>query len=63
MPGAPLPGPTTERPATERVTDFLEIYGLYDEVVAQTGSRYVQCPEPLCVAGCPLSAHIPTGWR
>ncbi len=49
-----------KRPASERVADFLEIYGLYDEVEArEQASRCVQCPEPLCVAGCPLGAHIP----
>jgi glutamate synthase (NADPH/NADH) small chain len=49
-----------KRPASERVADFLEIYGLYDEVVARDqASRCVQCPDPLCVAGCPVHAHIP----
>lgn len=49
-----------KRPASERVADFLEIYGLYDEVVArEQASRCVQCPDPLCVAGCPVHAHIP----
>jgi glutamate synthase (NADPH/NADH) small chain len=42
------------------VADFLEIYGLYDEVAArEQASRCVQCPEPTCVAGCPLGVHIP----
>ena len=49
-----------KRPAAERVADFLEIYGLYDEVAArEQASRCVQCPEPTCVAGCPLGVHIP----
>jgi glutamate synthase (NADPH/NADH) small chain len=42
------------------MADFLEIYGFYDEVTARDqASRCVQCPEPTCVAGCPLSVHIP----
>jgi len=49
-----------KRPASERVSDFLEIYGLYDEVVArEQASRCLQCPEPLCVVGCPVHAQIP----
>jgi len=49
-----------KRPASERAADFLEIYGLYDEVEArEQASRCIQCPEPLCVSGCPLHAHIP----
>lgn len=49
-----------KRSATQRVTDFLEIYGLYDEVAAQEqASRCIQCPEPTCVAGCPLCQNIP----
>jgi glutamate synthase (NADPH/NADH) small chain len=49
-----------KRSAAQRVTDFLEIYGLYDEVAAQEqASRCIQCPEPTCVAGCPLSQNIP----
>ncbi|MDD3180796.1 MAG: NAD(P)-dependent oxidoreductase [Opitutaceae bacterium] len=49
-----------KRSATQRVADFLEIYGLYDEVAAQEqASRCVHCSKPMCVAGCPLEAHIP----
>lgn len=49
-----------KRPVAERVADFLEIYGLYDEAAAQEqASRCIQCPEPTCVTGCPLNAHIP----
>ena len=49
-----------KRSARQRVADFLEIYGLYDEVAArEQASRCVQCPEPMCVAGCPVGAHIP----
>lgn len=49
-----------KRPAAERLADFLEIYGLYDEVTArEQASRCIQCPEPACVAGCPLGSRIP----
>lgn len=48
------------RAAPDRVADFLEIYGFYDEVAArEQASRCVQCPEPTCVAGCPLGTNIP----
>jgi len=46
--------------AAERVADFLEIYSSYDEATArEQASRCIQCPEPLCVTGCPLSNRIP----
>jgi len=49
-----------KRPATERVADFLEIYGLYDEQTArEQASRCLQCPNPGCVGGCPLCNPIP----
>lgn len=49
-----------KRSAVERVADFLEIHGPYDETTArEQASRCVQCPEPLCVSGCPLSNRIP----
>ena len=49
-----------KRPASERVADFLEIYGLYDETTArEQASRCVQCPNPSCVTGCPLCNPIP----
>lgn len=49
-----------KRSAAERLADFLEIYGLYDEATArEQASRCVQCPEPSCVTGCPLSNRIP----
>src|SRR5215471_13180079 len=49
-----------KRSATERVADFLEIYGLYDEATArEQASRCIQCPNPSCVAGCPLCNPIP----
>ena len=49
-----------KRSATERVADFLEIYGLYDEATArEQASRCIQCPNPSCVTGCPLCNPIP----
>src|SRR3974377_1571096 len=49
-----------KRSATERVADFLEIYGLYDEAGARKqASRCIQCPNPSCVNGCPLCNPIP----
>jgi len=50
----------SKRPARERVADFCEIYALYDEdEVREQASRCIQCPEPLCSIGCPLSNRIP----
>src|SRR5512136_215505 len=49
-----------KRSAAERAADFLEIYGLYDEATArEQASRCIQCPNPSCVAGCPLCNPIP----
>jgi glutamate synthase (NADPH) small chain len=49
-----------KRSASERAADFLEIYGLYDEATArEQASRCIQCPNPTCVAGCPLCNPIP----
>jgi len=49
-----------KRPAADRVADYLEIYGNYDEATArEQASRCIQCPEPQCVQGCPLSNRIP----
>jgi len=49
-----------KRSASERVADFLEIYGLYDEATArEQASRCIQCPNPSCVSGCPLCNPIP----
>jgi len=49
-----------KRSAAERVADFLEIYGLYDEPTArEQASRCIQCPDPTCVTGCPLCNPIP----
>jgi glutamate synthase (NADPH) small chain len=49
-----------KRDASERVTDFREIYGNYDEATArEQASRCIQCPQPLCMQGCPLANRIP----
>jgi len=49
-----------KRAAAERVSDFLEIYGPYDEATArEQASRCIQCPNPTCVTGCPLDSQIP----
>lgn len=49
-----------KRPATERLADFLEIYGHYDEATArEQATRCIQCPDPQCVNGCPLGHRIP----
>ena len=49
-----------KREAAERVCDFNEIYGLFDEATArEQASRCVQCPEASCVACCPLHNKIP----
>ncbi len=48
------------RTAQDRVHDFLEIYGLYNEGAArEQASRCIQCPSPTCVSGCPLCNPIP----
>ena len=49
-----------KRSAQERVGDFDEIYLTYDEeAVREQASRCIQCPNPLCMQGCPLSNRIP----
>ena len=49
-----------KRPASERIGDFLEIYGSYEtEKVREQASRCIQCPDALCAKGCPLSNRIP----
>ena len=49
-----------KRSASERVADFLEIHGLFDEETArEQASRCIQCPNPSCVSGCPLCNPIP----
>jgi glutamate synthase (NADPH/NADH) small chain len=49
-----------KRDAGDRVSDFHEIYSLFDEAtIREQASRCVQCAVPACVAGCPLHNHIP----
>jgi glutamate synthase (NADPH) small chain len=50
-----------KRAAGERVCDFDEIYGLFDEATARAqASRCINCPDPPCVKkGCPLANRIP----
>jgi glutamate synthase (NADPH/NADH) small chain len=49
-----------KRATAERVGDFHEVYALFDEKTArEQASRCINCPEPLCVTGCPLGNRIP----
>jgi glutamate synthase (NADPH/NADH) small chain len=50
-----------KRDAAERICDFDEIYGLFDEATARAqASRCINCPDPQCVTnGCPLANRIP----
>lgn len=49
-----------KRPAAERVGDFREIYTEFDEVTVRAqAARCIQCPNPLCMTGCPLTNRIP----
>ncbi len=53
-------GSPPKRDASERKTDFREIYSIYDEATAmEQASRCIQCPEPSCRTGCPLANRIP----
>ena len=50
----------SKRSAADRVADFREIYSLLDEAtVREQASRCLQCPNPNCASGCPLSNRIP----
>ncbi|HET7534830.1 MAG TPA: FAD-dependent oxidoreductase, partial [Candidatus Didemnitutus sp.] len=49
-----------KRPADERVNDFHEIYSEFDEATARAqAARCIQCPNALCMQGCPLANRIP----
>jgi glutamate synthase (NADPH) small chain len=49
-----------KRGVAERVCDFDEIYGLYDEATARAqASRCINCPDPPCAQTCPLGNRIP----
>lgn len=50
----------SKREAKERVQDFKEIYGIYTEEQAmEQARRCLNCPEALCMDGCPLQNRIP----
>jgi glutamate synthase (NADPH/NADH) small chain len=49
-----------KRIARERTADFREAYSLYDEETArEQASRCIQCPDALCISGCPITNRIP----
>lgn len=49
-----------EQPASERVTNFLEVALGYTEEIALTeASRCLRCKNPKCVEGCPVNVAIP----
>jgi glutamate synthase (NADPH/NADH) small chain len=49
-----------KREVAERVCDFDEIYGLFDEATArEQASRCINCPDPPCAQTCPLGNRIP----
>jgi glutamate synthase (NADPH/NADH) small chain len=52
--------PQPKRDAGARITDFHEIYSLFDEeTIREQAARCVQCAHPACVEGCPLGNRIP----
>lgn len=73
MPACPPPPPPAKynwsaiaraappkRSATERIGDYREIYGEFDEATVRAqASRCIQCPTPQCVQACPLQNRIP----
>jgi len=49
-----------KRPVPDRLSDFNQVSQPYDESTASLqASRCVQCPNPNCVAACPLEIPIP----
>lgn len=49
-----------KRAVAERICDFDEIYGLFDEATARAqASRCLNCPNPPCATTCPLGNRIP----
>ena len=49
-----------KRDSAERICDFDEIYGLFDEsTVRAQASRCINCPNPPCANTCPLGNKIP----
>ena len=52
--------PVREQPPQERATNFLEVNQGYDEAEARReASRCLDCAEPVCIDGCPVSIDIP----
>ncbi len=50
----------SKRPVADRVADYHEAAGDYDEATArEQARRCIQCPDPVCVAVCPLHCAIP----
>lgn len=48
------------RTPVDRLAELLEIHGPFDAESARAeAARCLQCPEALCVAGCPLGSRIP----
>lgn len=49
-----------KRPVADRLDDYHEVALPYDELTAsEQASRCVQCPNPNCVAACPLEIPVP----
>jgi len=49
-----------KRPVADRVADFRETAGDFDEATArEQARRCIQCPHPTCVVACPLHCPIP----
>ncbi len=49
-----------EQAASDRIKNFDEVpLGLTEEMAVLEAERCVQCPKPLCVAGCPVNVDIP----
>ena len=49
-----------KRAAAQRICDFEEIYGFFDEATATAqASRCINCPDPPCAKTCPLGNRIP----
>ena len=53
--------PVRGQDPAERVTNFNEVsYGYNSSEAVLEASRCIQCKNPRCVAGCPVSIQIPT---
>jgi glutamate synthase (NADPH/NADH) small chain len=56
VPRQPMP----EQPPTVRVKNFKEVpYGLTPDLAILEATRCIQCKNPQCVKGCPVSVQIP----